>query len=370
MITGIHIENFKSLADFDLQGLGKFVCIIGVNGSGKSTLLQALDFISNLAYGRAAFRNWKRSDITTNGSVVRTCVFKVDFLFGECRAQWEGRYNTTRQRFAEEHFRIMGDSPEDVLAVREGKMLWSGRAANMADLYPKDVSKMTYEGSVVAAFEFAGTIVQDIKLALRSLGSLELLSPERLRKAGLDGAAIGIGGDGLPGFLNQLDEESVADLKKRMAEIYPEVKEYSIKRQRFGWKKLMVSECALKSPVSSDHVNDGYLRMLAMISQRYSNREFILFDEVENGINQEIVAKLIGNLLDYNGKQVMVTTHSPLVLNYLPDDVARQSVFILAKDELGHTRAKRFFDLPGKSEKLVVMGPGEIMGDTDLLEIR
>ena len=52
MITHFHIENFKSLADFDLpprgQKLAGFTCLIGMNGSGKTSLLQAFDFTAQL----------------------------------------------------------------------------------------------------------------------------------------------------------------------------------------------------------------------------------------------------------------------------------------------------------------------------------
>ncbi len=55
MITRFHIENFKSLADFDLPPKGHeskaFACLIGLNGAGKSSLLQALDFVAQLATG-------------------------------------------------------------------------------------------------------------------------------------------------------------------------------------------------------------------------------------------------------------------------------------------------------------------------------
>ena len=370
MITGLHIENFKSLANFDMHGFEKFVCVIGVNGAGKSTLLQAFDFVSNLAYGRSGFRSWKKSDIATNGSGIRTSTFRFDFDFNGTLAQWEGRFNPIRWKCSEERFRILGTTAHDVLTVRDGRMVWGENYVREAEKYPKDISKLTYEGSIVAAFEFSGTIVQDVKTALRSLGSLELLSPERLRKAGQSGDSIAVGGDGLPGFLSSLDDQSAQDLGNRMSAVYPDVVDYQIKRKRFGWKKLLIDERYFKSPIAVEHVNDGYLRMLAMLSQRYAKRDFVLFDEIENGINQEIIEKLIANLLDYNGKQVMITTHSPLILNYLPDDVARQSVFLLSKDENGHTKASRFFDLPGMAEKLALMGPGEVMNDTCLLGLR
>jgi len=35
-VTNFHIDNFKSLVDFDLP-MAKLTCLIGLNGSGKST---------------------------------------------------------------------------------------------------------------------------------------------------------------------------------------------------------------------------------------------------------------------------------------------------------------------------------------------
>ena len=370
MITGIHIENFKSLANFDLRGLGKFVCLIGINGAGKTTLLQALDFMSHLVAGYSGFRNWGKTDIITNGSNSRVCVFRVNFELDGVSSQWECRFNASRQKVVEEQFKVIdGESSNAVLSVKDGRMIWGHSLAEEQAKYPKDISTMTYEGSVMAAFSFDNPVVAGIKKTLQSLESLELLSPEKLRKAGQDAETIGIGGDGLPGFLNKLSVDESEDLNRRMREIYPDVCGYEIKRKRFGWKKLVVNESMLKSPVAAEHVNDGYLRMLAIISQRYSDRNFVLFDEIENGINQEVVARLLANLVDYNGKQVMVTTHSPLILNYLSDEEAIRSVYLLSKDEAGHTHAKRFFEILPIAEKLNVMGPGEVMNDTDLTSI-
>ena len=235
MITGIHIENFKSLANFDLNGLGKFVCLIGINGAGKTTLLQALDFMSHLAAGYSGFRNWVRTDITTNGTSSRVCVFKVDFELDGISSQWECRFNVSRQKAVEEHFRVIdGENSRTVLSIKDGRMVWGHSFSEEQAKYPKDVSAMTYEGSVMAAFSFENPIVAGIKRALRSLETLELLSPDKLRKAGQDTEAIGIGGDGLPGYLNKLSTDNVADLNRRMREIYPDVRGYEIQRKRFG----------------------------------------------------------------------------------------------------------------------------------------
>ena len=91
----------------------------------------------------------------------------------------------------------------------------------------------------------------------------------------------------------------------------------------------------------------------------------MLLDELENGINQEIVETLVDTLLQ-SPQQLLVTTHSPLLLNYLPDEVARTAVQFLYKTSKGETRIKPFFDIPRMSAKLDAMGPGDAFVDTDL----
>jgi hypothetical protein len=66
----------------------------------------------------------------------------------------------------------------------------------------------------------------------------------------------------------------------------------------------------------------------------------------------------------------MVTTHSPMILNYLDDDVARDGVIYVYKTEQGYTRTIPFFSIPSLAEKLKFMGPGEAFADTDLTALQ
>ncbi len=107
-----------------------------------------------------------------------------------------------------------------------------------------------------------------------------------------------------------------------------------------------------------------------MLSLLETERTFLLFDEVENGINPELRKKLVYCLLNAN-QQVMVTTHSPMLLNYLPDEDTRKSVILLYRNHHGYTQAKCFFDLPVPAKKLTLLGPGEVFADTyreDIIE--
>jgi predicted ATPase len=116
------------------------------------------------------------------------------------------------------------------------------------------------------------------------------------------------------------------------------------------------------------HVNDGMLRIIAILAELQSKAAFLLLDEIENGINPEAIEFLIDILLDAP-QQVMVTTHSPLILNYLEDDVALDSVVYIYKTSLGHTKAIPFFAIQSLNKKLQIMGPGEVFADTDLTHL-
>ncbi|WP_162268042.1 AAA family ATPase [Thiohalocapsa sp. ML1] len=117
------------------------------------------------------------------------------------------------------------------------------------------------------------------------------------------------------------------------------------------------------------HGNDAMLRLLPVFAELLTDSGVLLFDEVENGINPQLVEPLLGALVTAR-QQVLVTTHSPVILNALDDDLARAGVQYLYRTPEGFTRSVPFFSIPSVSEKLDVMGPGEAFVDTDLTRLQ
>lgn len=113
------------------------------------------------------------------------------------------------------------------------------------------------------------------------------------------------------------------------------------------------------------YLNDGTLRLIAILSQLQSKQSFLLFDEIENGINSELIEFLLDTLIASN-HQVMITTHSPMILNYIDDETAIKSVNYIYKTEEGFTKSIPFFSIPSMKEKLELMGTGEVYVDTNL----
>jgi predicted ATPase len=392
MIKGFYIDNFKSLVDFRLppapHQLGSFTCLVGLNGAGKSTVLQAFDFVGHLANGQVATwlkqREWKAADLTSRFLKKKLIQFELDIeVPGEGRIVWNGSFNTTEMRCTAETVTVEG--VEQALHIKDGQLVVAGTDSKPSVQYP--VRSMKYEGSTLSFID-----VRDVHPALgvlkhmaANLRSLDLLSPQSMRRRAKEGADIGYGGERLGAFIHGLPAKDKAALTKALKQFYPQVTELSTTALRAGWKDLRIVEQydsaqLIPSRLESDarQMNDGLLRVLAILSQVSMQepsdhahqpsglgQSCVLFDEIENGINPELMQKLVQLLLGAE-RQVIVTTHSPLVLNYLPDEVAKEAVLLLFRNSAGHTKVVRLFDLPSTKKKLTLLGPGEVFVDTHL----
>lgn len=363
MIKRIGVKNFKSLADFDFK-LSKFNCLIGMNGAGKSTVLQAIDFIAQLMEGDVdkwlERRKWtaqelnckllSRSNIglgieyqTKNGNQITwRCLFNRHELL--CSTEEITVDGVEQLRVKSKQYRI-GENSDTEIAFK-------------------------YQGSILSQLrdsELPAPILE-FRDGMRRILSLELLSPELLRqRARSSDVDIGSGGEKLSAFLHGIKGEKRESLIKLLQSFYPNLQDYKVSSQQSGWKKLTIIEKFEQQKIETEarHINDGLLRILAILAQSSSNHSLILLDEIENGINPEIVEKLVDSLVN-STQQILVTTHSPMILNYLEDATARESVQFIYKNDTGETRARPFFSIPRIGEKLDYMGPGEAFVDTDL----
>ncbi len=368
IIQKVFVKNFKSLADFEISGLSPFTCLIGVNGSGKTTFLQLFSFIRALMRGKV--KDWLTEQdlssanelLTIGGEKKFTIEIRVDALLNDTPVYWEGKFNTRE-------LRCVAETLQDTNAkytFSSGKfntVMATGEASSV------DFSKIKYEGSVFSLYaSFSGQQLRDLKL-FGVLDPHAIASSTRISsKASV--CEVEENGKNLCGFIANLPQEKQQALFQELRVFYPSLKNFEVKKQRFGWKSLLLSELE-KTAFSATNLSYGTLRLYLMLSQQYSENDVVLFDEVENGLNQELFKNFVEKLLNYGNprKQIFVTTHSGLLLNYLPDDVACNSVYFLYRDKNNHTHATRFFEIPSLQDKLKVMGPGEAMGDTDLLAL-
>jgi len=341
-----------------------------MNGAGKSTVLQALDFLSQLMRGDVQGwldrRGWTAADLKCKLRTELNSQFIVQFAASNgATLVWHGIFNRIDLRCTKEAVVVI--SPNTVINWTVLRL--NGQTYSLDGRESQPIA-FEYQGSILSVLKDSELPAEllEFRNALRSFRSLELLSPDKLRKsARVSEHDIGNGGEKLSAYLDTIKGERKTQLLALLQKFYPALVDYKITSQRSGWKKLSVFEQfdVQKLETEAIHLNDGLLRILAVLTQADADRSLLLLDELENGINQEIVETLVDTLLE-SPQQLLVTTHSPLLLNYLPDEVARTAVQFLYKTSKGETRIKPFFDIPRMSTKLDAMGPGDAFVDTNL----
>lgn len=369
MITGFSIHGFKSLAKFNLSGIENFTCLVGLNGAGKSSILQSLDFASHLIRGDVdnwlTKRGWSISDLHSKLSSQSNIIVAFTFLLGDGeRYTWIAGFNRTSLTCSSERV-IKHPGQQLMFQVLRGR--YSVRDAPLTKI------DFNYMGSILSSLkdEVLSPELVDIRNVMLNIRSLELLSPHLMRYSLRDAASdIGVGGEKLSPFLYSIKGEQRESLLRLLRHFYPAVIDFKVKQERAGWKKLYIIEEFNGELIETEskHVNDGLLRILAILAQTGSGKSILLFDEIENGVNPEIIERLV-DVLQNTGQQVLVTTHSPMILNYLADDVAKSAVNFVYRSFDGGTRSKRLFDIPKMATKLKIMGPGEAFVDTSLSEL-
>ncbi len=363
MIELIRVKNFKSLSEVTLV-LEKFNCLIGMNGAGKSTILQALDFLSQMMIGQVQdwldARGWKSHDLNCKLGKESNLTFGVKYKTSTGQElNWVAIFNRVNLRCTSETIYV--DTDKIFTA--------SGQSFQFKGKTKQDIS-FVFQGSLLSVLKDSELpeAVKEFRDALRKIRSLELLSPQMMRKrARTNDQDIGAGGEKLSSFLHSIKGDHRDRLISMLKGFYPNLLDFKITSQKAGWKKLSEIEAFQDQKLETEatHLNDGLLRILAVLAQSESDRSLILLDEIENGINQEIVEKLVDTLVA-SPQQMLVTTHSPLILNYLDDETARKSVQFIYKTPQGLSKIRHFFEIPRVGEKLRYMGPGDAFVDTDL----
>lgn len=364
MIKYITIENYKSISALGI-GLDKFNCFIGMNGVGKSTILQVFDFISHIMIGDVdewlKKRSWEASDLHSKTNKRIFVKFQMDFelkngiILNWAVAIFRGKTHCSIEKIKIEDENYLESNEKSGYSIKN---------------QPRKAIAFNYQGSILSVLKDSELPPELIEFrdAMRNMCSLELLSPHLLRKrARSTEDDIGQGGEKLSAFLGTIKGEKKSALLKVLQKFYPTVTDFRVSNLRSGWKKLIVIEEfeGRKLETEATHLNDGLLRILAILAQASTNHPIILLDEIENGINQEIIEILVDTLVE-SPQQFIVTTHSPLILNYISDEVAKKAVQLVYKTPQGGTRVRRFFDIPRIEKKLAIMGPGDAFVDTDL----
>lgn len=124
--------------------------------------------------------------------------------------------------------------------------------------------------------------------------------------------------------------------------------------------KLLIGDRYLKESLhffDQRSTNEGFLFLLFYLTL-FNSKEtpsFFAIDNIEASFNPKLCMHLIKHLIDLakeNDKQVILTTHSPFVLDALDLSDEEQRLFVARRDIDGHTRLTRIKHKAERTQKL------------------
>ena len=378
MLTKLQIESFKSYSGdaFPFQPL---TVLVGPNGSGKTSALQAIEFLGALVRGTLPellkVREWEYRDLPRLRAPNKQFGFRGDFVFGEMTLQWTLRLGARRSAGIAEEIVTNGDG-ETLLKRR-------GRTMERLDRQIEELEDITQTltSSWLASIEDDDRerFPELLELATwaRGVRPFIALDPVVLRTPSrrTDGG-IGPRGENLAGFLRSIRDRSpqrFSLLVRRVRRSYPQLKALTLRSERAGWNRIEVQEHWGGNAVSftASQVSDGLLRLIAVSAMHEMSMppSVLMFDEIENGLHPHLLqglVEMLQELADRGRTQIVVSTHSPVALNY----VKPESVLIVNRDANGATSVTPLVETPSFMKLGSHLDAGELwynLGERELV---
>ncbi len=372
MITRIVIENFKSLRKVDLS-LGRMNLFIGANASGKSNFLDALRVLEGIGRGFTINEtlNGKPRGATNEvwegirGGSSYACFAGPDST-NEVAIEVHGSWDSIlAQTFPKWEYRIVFSA--------EGRGTVTDERINTMELvYKHGDFREFFDSEPSRPVLGMDEEVKRHGLRLRNLSDVDIsywlvnlasefndiqrveLRPEVLRGYSQEQLAgrMGDQGENFAAVINLIcDDERTKDayltwLRQLRQE---EIEDVGTKEGAVGDSMFIMQENGKKFPAPV--LSDGTLRFAAIAAAFFQDimPGIMTIEEIENGIHASRVQhllELMRSRAEYKRTQVVATTHSATVLDWLQEEDYK-TTFLCRRDEsTGESRICSLADVP------------------------
>jgi predicted ATPase len=399
MISEIILKNFKSIKSANLK-LGPFNLFIGTNASGKSNFLDGLRFIQGLAYGFTVdevLNGKAKSDTSEVWERIRGGSERVTYLKPNERAKYVKRIVAQiklakEAGWPESTYQIEINAKN--LAVRKESLVCDRRLYDSdpdGGLMPRNdttspVLKVWYNstkrgpkpsalpfeksrpvlGQIVRTHDCDPTDAKRIRDFASRLSSMQRVDPQTtvLRSYSTSRSAKRMGekGENFASVVRAICEGDTKDAYLSwLRELRPEeIDDVGWMEGADGEVMFSITEGGTEFPASV--LSDGTLRFAAIAAAFFQPDmpRLMSIEEIENGVNparMRVLMNLLRQRAGQSATQVLATTHSPLLLDWLEED-EWQYTFICHRDSVtGATRIVPLTEVPGFIE---VAREGEI----------
>ncbi|MBI4699814.1 MAG: AAA family ATPase [Deltaproteobacteria bacterium] len=392
MIRSLHIEGFGPLKDVTVE-LEPFTVLVGPNDAGKSMLLRALATLAEAGAHpegwRGPFRpphslelvSFERQAAPVRWHVRGEAHGGVPFEYEAALTQGDRLLHQERVTCGEAT--IVRDPPAIAFGVVSGGPLEQERFGG-PELPLHHAHWLARSAQQTPEFRRFQEILGCVRPALSIISGIRTYAPraEALRlgyvppddpqtdTTPVEPIALEPSGRGLPDALVALmlrRREVLQEIEERLRRAMPEVQRVDVEQLRpKGGTVRNVLEIVTKrgTRVPAAMVSDGVLLYLGYLYLALgpSRHSLLLLEEPDHGLHPgrlEEVVKLLRGLTEPNADgtatQVVVVTHSPILLDFLRPEEIRT-----VTRAQGATEVARFSEISDLPRLLEYLGPGEI----------
>lgn len=340
-LSTLRADHYRSLRSQEIH-LNDFNLFIGANAAGKSTILDALRFLSEAVRTRdvrePVFTRGGVLHLSWKGEEARRIELRIQLKDTDRKFEWTLRLVRNGYEFhVEEHLDELRPNapPQSLLDANQGQgWWWSGDQGRVA------LKQAPTSCALSAAAADAYFPAREVAEFIGRWGFFDP-SPFLLRRdwAGLDSSKFDPYGRNLGATLHALDLASPGTLQHivEVTRAIVGLPSKVVPRESDDRFYFVQQEPGLRFPVHQMGVSSGTLRILALITALHAEAgsNLIGIEEPENYIHPTALAAFLDHLRDVQGRvQFMVTTHSPLVLDFLD---APEAVRVVRRDSQNGT---------------------------------
>ncbi|MBZ8142360.1 recombinase RecF [Rubrivivax gelatinosus] len=348
-LVSIELARFKAVFKSRPVTLKPFNAVIGRNGSGKSTLIEALQWM-DATLRRDAVEACKRysgiHDLLNLRSQAAPAYFEV-------KSAWKIQDKSWKYHLKVQEDPLDGRTPL-ITGERLYRKLRSGLSTEISE--PESSDRLTLSRPPSAA-KNATLLKAFWKNAVFLRLSPAGLAEGSLARRSTTDPLLDEQGRNLPALLNELTIAQKQDLVQLVKSVLNDIENITVSGNTKGRNETVHYELHERMPyqgrtgktlfpIPAWMLSEGTRRITAIFALLVHDPapSLLCIEEVENGLDPWSVIRVLSHLqsaASSRGIQVIITTHSPWVLDHVPLDS-----IIHVQRESGSTVYSRFCEMP------------------------
>jgi len=335
-IKKLHIQNFKSLVDFQLENVPQFCAFVGPNASGKSNIFEALEFtnyLSKYSFEASNFFGDLSDIISYNPLPIDTSMntdLRFSFVFeDDILIMFElGKSNRLNDK---QELKSIGS-------------YYQTKYQGVSFPTILDLKKESERTNFLNEWKSNGGNYQnDYEIFIDNFSRI-FVGKSELRKINQSSNRLLIDASNTAQIIYKIfqDEAKKEDFTEWLAILIPEFKSIEVVKSGIdGSYHIFVYEKSHAKPFPITLLSDGTKNILALMAAVYQSNEpqFLCIEEPENGLHPQAIEQLIELFrikCEEEGHHIWLNTHSQtLVRSLITEEI------ILVNKVNGETKAKQ-----------------------------